>query len=114
MMELQMRSVFVIGAALVVAGLASGMGIGSSHAAPAPVLTTPEASPAIVDNVAMYRRHYRSAVPAEPLDDGAIVGDMAPPAVVVIRPSSCGLYKYWDGTACVDARYTEPYLGPKG
>jgi len=26
---------------------------------------------------------------------------------------SCGEYRYWDGERCVDARYHNPYLGPR-
>jgi hypothetical protein len=29
------------------------------------------------------------------------------------RPSSCGKYRYWDGEACVDARFRPPYVGPR-
>jgi hypothetical protein len=29
------------------------------------------------------------------------------------RPSSCGEFHFWNGTACVDARYNKPYLGPR-
>jgi len=32
---------------------------------------------------------------------------------VPVRPLSCGEYHYWNGSACVDARYNDPYLGPK-
>jgi hypothetical protein len=42
--------------------------------------------------------------------------DLDIPAVVVLpppRPLSCGQYRYWNGDACVDARYTDPYLGAK-
>lgn len=38
------------------------------------------------------------------------------PAVIVLpppRPLSCGQYRYWNGARCVDARFTDPYLGPK-
>jgi|GEM_PF-543599 len=38
------------------------------------------------------------------------------PAVIVgppPRPLSCGEYRYWNGAACVDARYNDPYLGPR-
>ena len=106
-----MRSLFALSAAILAFGLASGIGAGVADAAR--VLTSPEASPAIVENVAMYGRRYRSAVPADPYDD-SLVGDAVPAPVIVIRPPSCGVYKYWDGAACVDARYTNPYLGPKG
>ena len=47
-------------------------------------------------------------------DDGAIVA--ADEDIVIIaprRPRSCGQYHYWNGVACVDARYNDPYLGPK-
>jgi hypothetical protein len=42
--------------------------------------------------------------------------DVDVPAVVVLpppRPLTCGQYRYWNGNACVDARYTDPYLGPR-
>jgi hypothetical protein len=29
------------------------------------------------------------------------------------RPASCGQYRYWNGDRCVDARYNNPYLGPR-
>jgi hypothetical protein len=29
------------------------------------------------------------------------------------RPSSCGEYRYWKGSCCVDARRHRPYVGPK-
>ena len=42
--------------------------------------------------------------------------DVEVPAVVVLppaRPWSCGEYRYWNGQAGLDARYTDPYLGPR-
>ena len=44
------------------------------------------------------------------------VDEGAPAAVIVLpppRPSSCGQYRYWNGDRCVDARYNDPYLGPR-
>ena len=35
------------------------------------------------------------------------------PALVPARPVSCGEFRYWNGTACVDARYNTPYIGPR-
>ncbi len=29
---------------------------------------------------------------------------------VPIRPPDCGVYRYWDGTRCVDARFNPPSL----
>jgi hypothetical protein len=112
-MELLMRSLLAFATALAIGGILLGFGLASGDAHAAPVLTSPEASPAIVEKVAMYGRRYRSAVPADPYDD-SLVGEAVPAPVIVIRPPSCGVYKYWDGAACVDARYTNPYLGPKG
>jgi hypothetical protein len=34
-------------------------------------------------------------------------------AIVPVRPVSCGEYRYWDGERCVDARYHNPYVGPR-
>ena len=34
-------------------------------------------------------------------------------AIVPVRPVSCGEFKYWNGSACVDARYNNPYIGPR-
>ena len=31
----------------------------------------------------------------------------------VVRPTSCGVYRYWDGEGCVDARKYPPYVGPR-
>jgi hypothetical protein len=29
------------------------------------------------------------------------------------RPRSCGVYHYWNGYCCVDARHYPPYVGPR-
>jgi hypothetical protein len=106
-----MRSLLSFPVAFIVLGLA---GFASNGADAAPTIAAMQDRLAIVNDVAMYRQYRRSAEPL-PADryDGAIAGDVPAP-VVVIRPTSCGLYKYWNGMTCVDARYTNPYLGPKG
>ncbi len=44
-----------------------------------------------------------------------VVDQYAPPVYgwVIIRPRSCGEFRYWNGERCVDARYNPPHLGPK-
>jgi hypothetical protein len=29
------------------------------------------------------------------------------------RPPSCGVFRYWNGERCADARYHPPYVGPR-
>jgi len=49
-------------------------------------------------------------VPAPPAVGYAppVYGWIAPPP-----PSSCGVYRYWDGEGCADARDDPPYIGPR-
>jgi hypothetical protein len=81
------------------------------------------AAPTAVENVGYWRRYCRRygcppyAVPEVDVDvDGPPVvveeGPVVMP-VVPLRPLSCGEYRYWNGVACVDARYNDPYLGPR-
>ncbi len=37
----------------------------------------------------------------------------APVVMVPVRPASCGEFRFWNGFACVDARFNTPYLGPR-
>lgn len=64
----------------------------------------------------LRRNGYTVIPPAPPPPPGAapvIVGEgpVAPVApgvpVVPLRPTTCGEYHYWNGVACVDARYVE-------
>ncbi len=52
-------------------------------------------------------------VPAPVVPEGAPVVEGVPVVVVPLRPASCGEYHYWNGVACVDARYNNPYIGPR-
>jgi hypothetical protein len=49
------------------------------------------------------------------VDVDVVVPGETPPviAIVPVRPVSCGQYRYWDGDRCVDARYNNPYIGPR-
>jgi hypothetical protein len=64
----------------------------------------------------LRRNGYTVIPPAPPPPPGAgpvIVGEapvapVAPGAPVVpLRPTTCGEYHYWNGVACVDARYVD-------
>ena len=62
-----------------------------------------------------YRRHgYDPEGPPPPVVEEAPTVLTEPQVMIVpVRPVSCGEYRYWNGEACVDARYNNPYLGPK-
>lgn len=32
---------------------------------------------------------------------------------VLVRPASCGEFRYWNGEGCVDARQRRPNVGPR-
>lgn len=115
-----MRLVLTLAAALTMGGLA--LGTGSGIASPLSSLTAMSSAltPAntAVETVGWRRRYLRrhGAWPMEPIvNDDVIVETDAGDVVVVVpvRPASCGEYRYWDGVACVDARYNDPDLGPK-
>jgi hypothetical protein len=106
--------------ALSVGLLAIGFGLtaGSSRAdaGAIPPLSVKTATP-LVQKADYWRRYYRRhgyppvvVVPA-PVPDAPPA--LNPPVVVEVpvRPASCGEYHFWDGAACVDARFNKPYLG---
>jgi hypothetical protein len=35
------------------------------------------------------------------------------PVLIPLRPRSCGMYRYWNGEYCADARYERPYVGAR-
>jgi hypothetical protein len=77
-------------------------------AAPLPVTTSPHAAPATVEKVATWRRGWRRGyVPAPTV---AVVPRAGPAVVIVRRPGNCGEFHYWDGMACIDARYAERHF----
>jgi len=102
----------------------------ASQAAPGPSLSTSVATAqtGMVETVQLFpRRYYRThpyAVPpaavvvpppvvAPVVPETAPVVEGVPVVVVPLRPASCGEYHYWNGVACVDARYNNPYIGPR-
>lgn len=114
-----MRILLTSAAALVAGSLILGVGLERATASPLPAMTALSIDPGAVQTVGWRERYYRRngvwpSGPRRAIDDGVAV---APNGDVVIiapaRPSSCGQYHYWNGVACVDARYNDPYLGPK-
>jgi hypothetical protein len=113
----------------VVIGAGIGLGV-SSHAAQAaslPAVSSPVAMSAFVVE-AGWRRNWRRYGPDVVIPDAQVELDVdgdadqqitvqgeTPPLVVIVpvRPASCGQYRYWDGARCVDARYHDPYIGPR-
>ena len=89
----------------------------------------PAVSTSAVERVDYARRFYRrngylpGAAPVVVTAPPAVV--TAPPVVVdgapaIVevplvppRPLSCGEYHFWNGAACVDARYNKVNVGPK-
>ncbi|ODA68797.1 hypothetical protein A7A08_00631 [Methyloligella halotolerans] len=115
-----MRNYFIaLGLAAGTAALAAG---GPAHATPGQSATSAHAASAsavqqvdFVDRAErrLRRNGYTVIPPAPPGTAPVIVGTgpavAVPPgaAVVPVRPTTCGEYHYWNGIACVDARYEE-------
>jgi hypothetical protein len=51
-----------------------------------------------------YSDEYRERGPR------AYRSDDDPVVVVPVRPANCGVYRYWNGERCVDARFAPPDL----
>jgi hypothetical protein len=122
-----MRHVAVLAAILT--GSAILLGSSSQALAGPAVVASPAAGQSLAEK-AGWRRYCRRygcgpdvvypgtvAVPeAEAEIDAEVDIESGAAAVIVLpppRPLSCGQYRYWNGARCVDARYTDPYLGPK-
>jgi hypothetical protein len=111
--------------AIVIAGVAALFASGATAASlPKATPVAGQASSAVIQ--AQYyppRRYWRRYGPGPyvvpPVAPVAPVVPVVPPVVVEqpvivpLRPTSCGEFHYWNGVACVDARYNKPYLGPR-
>jgi hypothetical protein len=94
-----------------------GLTAGHADAGAIPLLSLKTAAP-LVQKADYWHRYYRQhGYPPPAVVPAPVV--VAPPALnppivaeVPVRPASCGEYRYWDGEACVDARFNKPYLGP--
>jgi hypothetical protein len=130
-METRMRRITLM-TVVAGAGLCLGLSSHDAQALPSPVLTAPVAAPTSIANAQYYtRRQLRRRGPVvvvpntvttvdpdvevEVDDDALSQGGLNPPiiAIVPVRPASCGEFRYWNGNRCVDARYNDPYLGPR-
>jgi hypothetical protein len=106
----------IVGASMVAA--APGGAVASPTLSAAGLKSAPT-----VETVAYWRRYCRRYGCPPPAAAAPEVDADVPPAVVEdqpiivpvvpLRPLSCGEYRYWNGEACVDARYNDPYLGPR-
>ncbi len=111
-------------ALLIAAALLGGMAL----PAPAGATSLPAYSaqafgsaPAMVEPAGYWRRYCRfhdctgpDVVVVQPGTPPATVTENPPIVTIVpVRPASCGEFHYWNGSACVDARYNDPYLGPR-
>src|SRR5262245_39467752 len=117
-----------MGRILTVMTVAAGslcFGLSSHDALALPWSTVPPsaANPTVIESAQYYarrpwwRRQEPIVVPREAVetDPNLAEGGLNPPVVRIVpaRPTSCGEFRYWDGERCVDARYNNPYLGPR-
>jgi hypothetical protein len=130
-----MRHTILAMTAFIGCGVLAGAPPQTAVAAPLPQVAAGAAGASLVETVGYWRRYCRyndctgtnvvvvPAAPAAPVVVPAVPAVPAAPvvvresppviAVVPVRPVSCGEYRYWSGTASVDARYNTPYIGPR-
>jgi hypothetical protein len=115
-----MRILLTSAAFLVAGGLVLGLGAGGVSAGPLPTMSNLSVHESMVETVGWRERYYRRhgvwpTGPRRAINDDDVVVATDGDAIIVapVRPRSCGEYHYWNGVACVDARYNDPYLGPK-
>ena len=124
MMESCMRQGLILVTVFICAGLGLGITSHDTGAGPLPVVSSAVVAPTLVEKAGYSRRYCRRfgcgpnvVLPDVDVDvdvDVTVPGETPPViAIVPARPVSCGQYRYWDGERCVDARYNNPYLGPR-
>ena len=96
----------------------------SAVAAPSPQVAAGASGASLIEPVGYWRRYCRYndctgtnvvvvPTPAVPAPPAVVPGSPPVIAVVPVRPVSCGEFRDWNGTACIDARYNTPYIGPR-
>lgn len=115
-----MRLFLTSAAILAAGGLAFGLSADSASAGPLLTMSAPSIDARVVQPVRWRDRYYRrtGVWPTGPRSNPApadvvVAADGTAVIVAPLRPASCGEYRYWNGVACVDARYNDPYLGPR-
>jgi hypothetical protein len=117
-----MRIILTSAAALIAGALLLTAGTTAAPAAPLSSMASLDAASTAVTKVDWRRRYYRRngvwppvTGPRAVVEPGVVVetddGDVV--VVAPLRPASCGEFHYWNGVACVDARFNDPYIGPK-
>jgi hypothetical protein len=116
-----MRQILTVLAVLIGCGIVFGVSSHDAKAGPVPALSAPILAPTLIEKAGNLRRYCRNndcdgpdvVLPDVYVD--VMVPALNPPiiAIVPVRPASCGQYRYWDGDRCVDARYNNPYVGPR-
>lgn len=117
-----MRQVFTVVAVLIGCGL--GVSSHAAEAGPVPTVSAPVVAPTLIEEAGYLRRSWRRrgygaeiVIPDAEVDvDVDLDVGVDAPAIIVLpppRPLSCGEYRYWNGDRCVDARYHNPYIGPR-
>jgi hypothetical protein len=116
-------------AVVICGGLSLAVSSHDAKSAPLPAVSSPAVVSALVVE-AGWRRNWRRYGPTvvipdadvdvdvdvdDDVDEEVTVPGETPPliAIVPVRPVSCGEFRYWDGERCVDARYHNPYIGPR-
>jgi hypothetical protein len=104
-----MRNVLASLTVVMLAGIGSGFAV--SDAAALPKVEASKVDSGLAENIG-WRRDYRryGHVAVAPREryyrrHGTVAVEPSEPVVAVLGPGSCGEFKYWDGTTCVDKRY---------
>ncbi len=121
-METRMRRILTL-MTVVAGGLCLDLSSHDAEALPSSTISAPAAMPTAIESAQYYTRRpwWRNQGPlvvpkaAIEADPNLAEGGLNPPVVRIVpaRPTSCGEFRYWDGERCVDARYNNPYLGPR-